>query len=70
MTLSQRAKTPLGAIQSLISHNHPVLSGIFMNAPCTSLRLTVPQRNRTLQVLIRGAKLWLALLRSRKRTPK
>src|SRR6266704_3762599 len=33
---------------------------------CTSLRLTAPQRNRTLKSLIRGAKLRLDLLRSRK----
>src|SRR6266852_8838109 len=33
---------------------------------CTSLRLTAPQRNRTLKLLIRGAKFRLDLLRSRK----
>jgi len=33
---------------------------------CTSLRLTAPQRNRTLKLLIRGAKFLLDLLRSRK----
>src|SRR6266481_871294 len=33
---------------------------------CTSLHLTAPQGNRTLKLLIRGAKFWLDLLRSRK----
>src|SRR2546423_13674709 len=35
---------------------------------CTSLRLTAPRRNRTLKLLIRGAKFLLDLLRSRKDT--
>jgi hypothetical protein len=48
-----------------MSHNHPVLSGILLNVTCTSLRLTASQRTRTLNLLIRGAKLRLDLLRSR-----
>jgi hypothetical protein len=55
-------KTP-----SVIFHNQPVPSGISMNVTCTSLRLTVLSRNRTLKLLIRGAKFRLDLLRSRKR---
>src|SRR5260370_32858612 len=52
--------------ESAIFHNHPVLSGICMSATCTSLRLTVLARNRTLRLLIRGAKLRVDLLRPRK----
>src|SRR6266481_2893239 len=47
-------------------YNQPVLSGIYTSVTCTSLRLTLLLRNRTLQLLIRGAKFRLDLLRSRK----
>ena len=46
-------------------YNQPVLSGIYTSVTCTSLRLTLLLRDRTLQLLIRGAKSWLDLLRSR-----
>jgi hypothetical protein len=46
-------------------YNQPVLTGILIYGPCTSLRLTASQRNRTLNLLIRGAKLRLDLLRAR-----
>jgi len=47
-------------------HNQPVRSGIYSGVTCTSLRLTLLLRNRTLQLFIRGAKFRLDLLRSRK----
>src|SRR5713226_2897995 len=40
--------------------------GIYSCVTCTSLRLTLLLRNRTLQLFIRGAKFRLDLLRSRK----
>ena len=40
--------------------------GIYVRETCTALRLTSPHRNRTLKLLIRGAKFRLDLLRSRK----
>src|SRR5260370_35518389 len=47
-------------------HNQPLPSGIYTSVACTSLCLTVPRRNRTLYLFVRGAKLRLDLLRSRK----
>src|SRR5260370_2077565 len=52
--------------ESSIFHNQPVPSGICASVTCTSLRLTVLARNRTLRLLIRGAKFRLDLLRPRK----
>ena len=52
--------------ESAVSHNQPVPTGISIKGTCTSLRLTVVPRNRTLRLLIRGAKFRLDLLRSRK----
>jgi len=47
-------------------YQQPVPSGLYTEATCTSLPLTVLPRDRTLKLLIRGAKFRLDLLRSRK----
>src|SRR5260370_32169942 len=52
--------------ESAIFHNQPVPSGICVRVTCTSRRLTVLPRNRTLRLLIRGAKFRVDLLRPRK----
>jgi hypothetical protein len=45
-------------------YNEPVPLGICIGVSCTSLRLTAPQRNRTLWLFGRGAKLRLDVLRT------